>query len=129
MVAGAVRLAARDGVGERGEQGGLKYMRARVTAVDDGEVSAMLRRLDRRAYGRHRGRIGGPPRALREYGGVAGAVRGILGQSEHREAWASGSARPRAGSRREGARGTAAEGRPASAVRRATSRHVGARPE
>jgi hypothetical protein len=51
MVAGAVRLAARDGVGERGEQGGLIYMRARVTAGDDGKVSVVLRRLDLRAYG------------------------------------------------------------------------------
>jgi hypothetical protein len=31
--------ATRDGVGERGAQGDLKYKRARVTTVDDGEVS------------------------------------------------------------------------------------------
>jgi hypothetical protein len=79
-----------------------------VTAGDDGEVSVVLQRLDRRAYVRRRGRTGGPPRARREYGGVAGAVRGVLGQSERQEAWASGSARPRARSRWEGSRGDVA---------------------
>jgi hypothetical protein len=67
---GAAGMAARDGMGERREQGGLIYMRARVTAGDDGEVSAVLRRLDRRVYGRRCGRTGGPPRARRAYGGV-----------------------------------------------------------
>jgi hypothetical protein len=119
MVAGTAMLAARDGVGEREEQGGLIYMRARVTAGDDGEVSAVLRQLNRRAYGRRRGRTGGPLRARCEYGGVAVRFEASWGRASIGGAWTSGSARPLSGSRREGARVTAAEGRPATRGARA----------
>jgi hypothetical protein len=131
---GAAGTTARDGVGERGEQGGLEYNRARVMAGDEGRASVVLRRLDRRAYGRCSGRTGGPPRARREYGGVAGAVRGVLGQSERRELWTSGSARTRAeGSSGRCAghsrRGSADVGRRRAARGHAMSRCAGARPK
>jgi hypothetical protein len=101
------------GSGWHGGEGRAGRPFIHASSGDDGKVSAVLRSLDRRAYGRHRGRTGGLPHARCEYDGVVGAVRGVLGQSERREAWASGSAWPRAEEPSGRCVGTVVEGRPA----------------
>jgi hypothetical protein len=112
----------------RREHGGLLYAQARVTASDDGRASVVLRRLGWRTYGRRRGQTGGPPRARHAYGSTATRLEA---------SWAEvsvGRRGPRAAhglgqrSRREGARGTAVEGRPAPAgdARRSGARRRGA---
>jgi hypothetical protein len=75
----------------------------------------VLRRLGRRMYDQLRGRTGGPLRARRVYGGVAARFEASWGRGECREAWASGSARPRAEESSGRRAGTTVEGRPAPA--------------
>jgi hypothetical protein len=101
----------------RRAHGALIYTRARVTAGDDGEASAVLRRLGRCTYGWHRGRTGGPPHVRRR----GGEVRGVLG---HRRASVCVGLGLR--SRQEGARARPSR---VGQRRRATLRRGGARPD
>jgi hypothetical protein len=106
--------------------GALIYTRARVTAGDDGGASVVLRRLGRRMYGRRCGQTWGPLHARCAYGGVAARFEASWGRGERREAWASGSARPRAEESSGRRAGTAIKGRPAPA---GDARRAGARPD
>jgi hypothetical protein len=88
----------------------------------------VLRRLGRSTYGRRRGRIGGPPHARRAYGGAATRLEASwaeasVGRCGPQAVHGLGQRR-----RREGARGTAVEGKPAPAgdTRRAGARRRGA---